>query len=147
MPKKEFGISYIARAHGSEAAKLMRTIGHAFATEGRGKFADRVIQSLADSVEHGDLRFSNRGFVYHDLHTGGDVVLGEPGDEVLPALAWIAIAAHRSSKGPLFSRIARRLIPRNVIETNLRGVSLAVSQELSLREHPLYRLAREKMKK
>jgi len=143
MPKKELGISYIARAHGQEAAKLAQQISHAFASEGRGRFADRVVISLADSVERGDLRMSNRGFVYHDIALGRDMVFGEAGDDVLPTLTQIAIDTHRSKSGTLFSRIMRRLIPKSIIQENIRGVSGAVYQELVLREHPLYREIRQ----
>ncbi len=147
MPKKELGISYIARAHGQEAARLTQAISHAFASEGKGRFADRVVISLADSVERGDLRMSNRGFVYCDLLSGRDIVFGEAGDEVLPTLAKIAIDTHRSKRGTLFSKIMRRLIPRFVIQENIRGVSGAVYRELALRELPYYKVIRKKLNK
>ena len=142
MHQKEHSISYIAKVHGKEAARLTQAISHAFASVGRGRFADRVIVSLADLVENGDLRMSNRGFVYSDSATGRDIALGEKDDEVLSALAFIAVTAHRSSKGSIFSRIARRLIPRSIIEDNIRGVSPAVYKELMRREDPSYRGAR-----
>ena len=144
MSKNERGITYLSNTHGAEAAKLALAISHAFASEGRGRFADRVIISLADSVERGDLRMSNRGFVYHDTVSGGDIVLGERGDEVLPTLTGIAISVHRSRKGSLFSRIVRRLIPKSIIQENIRGVSPAVYKELVLREHPTYREVRKR---
>lgn len=147
MPKKEFGISYIARAHGQEAARLTQSISRAFASEGKGRFADRVVISLADSVERGDIRMSNRGFVYHDTASGKDVVFGDVGDEVLTTLTKIAVDTHRSKKGTLFSMIKRRLIPKFVIQENIRGVSDAVYRELALRELPYYRDTREKLKK
>lgn len=147
MPKKELGISYVARVHGQEAARLTQAISHAFASEGRGRFADRVVISLADSVERGDLRMSNRGFVYHDTALGRDMVFGEAGDDVLPTLTQIAIDTHRSKRGTLFSRIMRRLIPKSIIQENIRGVSEAVYRELSMRELPYYKVLREKLKR
>ena len=147
MPKKELGISYVARVHGHEAARLTQAISHAFASEGRGRFADRVVISLADSVERGDLRMSNRGFVYHDTALGRDMVFGEAGDDVLPTLTQIAIDTHRSKRGTLFSRIMRRLIPKSIIQENIRGVSGAVYRELSMREVPYYNVIREKLNK
>ena len=147
MQRKELGIPYIARVHGKEAARLTQAISHAFASEGKGRFADRVIISLADSVERGALRMSNRGFVYLDRATGRDVVFGEVGDEVLPTLTKIAVDSHRSKRGSLFSRIVRRLIPKSVIQENIRGVSGAVYHELAMRELPHYREIRKQLNK
>ncbi len=147
MSKKELGIAYIARTHGKEAARLTQSISHAFASLGKGRFADRVVISLADSVERGDLRMSNRGFIYHDIASGRDVVFGEVGDEVLPTLAKIAIDAHRNKRGTLLSMIMRRLIPKFIIEENIRGVSGAVYRELAMRELPYYKELREKSNK